>query len=99
MGKQIVPLLTILAMVFGAFFWVDGHYAKCADMKSLQNRFNIHETGTILNQKQQRLWTYEDRYGKDPAKVQDPAARQEMKQLQIDVPDLRDKLKVMESQQ
>ena len=93
---KIISILTILGFAFGAFFWADAHYAKCAEVKSLEKRVNLAETGTILNQKQTRLWAYEDRYGKDAAKVSDPIARQEMKQLQVDIPALRSKMDALE---
>jgi hypothetical protein len=93
---KIIYILTILSFAFGAFFWADTHYAKCAELKSLEKRVNLAETGTILNQKQARLWAYEDRYGKDPAKIPDPITRQEMKQLQVDIPALRGKMDALE---
>jgi hypothetical protein len=93
---KIISILTILGFAFGAFFWADTRFAKCAEVKSLEKRVNLAETGTILNQKQTRLWAYEDRYGKDPAKVSDPITRQEMKQLQVDIPALRGKMDALE---
>lgn len=96
MLKQIVAILTILGFAFGAFLYFDAKYAKCAELKSLEKRVNLAETGTILNQKQTRLWAYEDRYGRDATNIPDPIARQEMKQLQVDVPALRGKMDAME---
>lgn len=97
MTAKIAAILTILGLLFGAVLWVDSRYAKCAETKSLEKRVNIMETGTVLNQKQSRLWAYEDRYGVDAAKVSDPNTRQEMKQLQVDVPVLRERMKALEA--
>jgi hypothetical protein len=99
MIAKLVAILTLLALVFGGFFWLDGHYAKCAEVKTLEKRVNLFEANTVLNTKQSRLWAYEDRYGTDPAKVSDPITRQEFKQLQVDVPVLRNKIKAMEAPQ
>jgi hypothetical protein len=97
MVTKLATILTILGLVFGAVLWVDSRYAKCAEVKSLERRVNLAETGTVLNAKQSRLWAYEDRYGKDATKVSDPGDRQEMKQLQVDVPKLQDRMKVLEA--
>ena len=97
MTAKIAAILTILSLSIGACFWVDAHYAKCAEVKSLEKRVNLMETGTVLNSKQSRLWAYEDRYGKDATQVSDPMARQEMKQLQVDVPKLQERVKALEA--
>jgi hypothetical protein len=91
--------LSLLGLIYGGLCFVDSRYAKSADTKSLERRVNLMEAGTVLNQKQSRLWAYEDRYGKDPTKVTDPITRQEMKQLQLDVPKLQDKVRTLENQQ
>jgi hypothetical protein len=94
---KVVATLTLIGMAFGVLFWADARFAKCAETKSLERRVNLMETGTVLNQKQSRLWAYEDRYGRDAMSVSDPIARQEMKQLQIDVPKLQERMKVLEA--
>lgn len=99
MIPKIVAVLTLLGLIYGGISWIDGRYAKCAEVKSLEKRVNLQETGTVLNQKQSRLWAYEDRYGKDAAKVSDPITRGEMKQLQVDVPKLQDRIKALEAPQ
>ena len=99
MITKLVAILTILGFIFGTGLWIDNRYAKCAETKSLEKRVNLMETGTVLNQKQSRLWNYEDKYGKDATKVSDPDDRKEMKQLQIDVPKLQERVRVLESPQ
>lgn len=99
MMTKLVAICTILGFIFGAGLWVDNRYAKCAEVKSLEKRVNLAETGTVLNQKQSRLWQYEDRYGKDAAKVSDSSDRQDMRQLQVDVPKLQERMKVLEAPQ
>jgi hypothetical protein len=100
---KLLTIASLLGILIGGLAWVDGRYAKCADLqtesiqrKALEKRVNLAEVGTVLNTKQARLWAYEDRYGKDSTAIQDPLSRQEMKQLQIDVPVLRNKLSDME---
>ena len=97
MIAKIVAVLTLVGLIYGGLCFVDSRYAKSADTKSLEKRVNLMETGTVLNQKQSRLWAYEDRYGVDAAKVSDPNTRQEMKQLQVDVPVLRERMKALEA--
>ncbi len=97
MITRLIAIGTLIGLGFGGILWIDNRYAKCAETKTLEKRFNIFETGTVLNQKQSRLWTYEDRYGKDAANVPDPNTRQEMKQLQVDVPALQKKMDTLEN--
>ena len=97
--KQIATILGIVAILFGAWFTLDARFAKCAELKSLDRRVTLGETNSALNSKQSRLWAYEDRYGKDAAKVSNPGDRQEMKQLQVDVPRLQERVKALEAPQ
>ena len=95
--KTISLFVGIIASLFAGWFFMDARWAKCAELKSLERRVNLGETNTVLNTKQSRLWAYEDRYGKDAAKVGDPGDRQEMKQLQVDVPKLQERVKALEA--
>ena len=99
MITKVVGIIAILTFLFGIYSWGDKNLARCADVKSLEKRVNLMETGSVLNQKQSRLWAYEDRYGRDAAKVADPITRNEMKQLQVDVPKLQDRMKSLEAPQ
>jgi hypothetical protein len=78
---KIISILTILGFLCGAALWVDNHYAKCAEVKAIERRLDYKIESDKLAITQGRLWTLEDRYGMDPAKVQNSEVRQQMKEL------------------
>ena len=71
-------------------------YAKCADQKAIERRLDIKIEGDILNQRQQRLWQLEDRYGSDPDKVQNPEIKTQMKEIKAGIGMQQDRLKALE---
>jgi hypothetical protein len=97
MTAKIVAVLTLLGLVYGGLTWVDGRYAKCADQKAIERRLDIKIEGDVLNQKQQRLWQLEDRYGSDPDKVQNPEIKVQMKEMKSGIAIQQDRLKVLEA--
>jgi predicted nucleic acid-binding Zn-ribbon protein len=111
MIAKLVAIGTILGMLFGAGLWIDNRYAKSAetkaeiqtakdDTKRVEKDFKIFSTGIARDTKQNRLWSLEDRYKtKDPTQVSNPSDRQEMRQLQMEVPALGNKLDALEKPQ
>ena len=91
-----IAILTLIGMAFGVLFWVDGRFAKCAEVKAIERRLDYKIESDVLNQKQDRLWKLQDRYGMNPAAVADPAIRQAIKDLQSDVDAQRDRVNRLE---
>ena len=96
MTSKIIAILTLLGLIYGGLAWVDGRYAKCADQKAIERRLDIKIEGDILNQRQQRLWQLEDRYGSDPDKVQNPEIKTQMKEIKAGIGMQQDRLKALE---
>ena len=111
MITKLVAICTILGFIFGAGLWVDNRYAKCSETKvdiqvakdetkRVEKDFKIFSTGIVRDTKQNRLWSLEDRYKtKDPTQVSNTMDRQEMRQLQIEVPALGSKLEALAAPQ
>lgn len=95
--KQLVSIVTIIGMAFGAYFFLDSRYAKCGDVKAIERRLDVKIEGDILNQQQNRLWAMEDRYGSDPDKIQDQDKRQQMKELKVNIENQRNRVRSLES--
>ena len=99
MVGKIIALLTLVALLYGgltAITALDARYAKCQEVKSIERRLDVKIEGDILNQKQSRLWQMEDRYGADPEKVQNPEAKQQMKELRVGISTQENRLKALE---
>jgi archaellum component FlaC len=90
---KILSILTIIGMAFGVFFYVDAHYAKCAEVKAIERRLDYKIESDKLTATQARLWSLEDRYGSDPDKVQNPEIKQQMKELKSSLNGLEDRVK------
>ena len=91
-----ISILTLIGMAFGVFFYLDTHYAKCAEVKAIERRLDYKIESDKLNATQDRLWTMEDRYGPDPDKVVDPTVRQRMKELKSDLVTIKDRVNKLE---
>jgi hypothetical protein len=111
MITKLVAIGTLLSFILVAAMWIDNRYAKCSETKAdiqiakdetkrVEKDFKIFSTGIVRDTKQNRLWSLEDRYKtKDPTQVSNPADRQEMRQLQIEVPALGNKIDALENPQ
>lgn len=92
--KTIISILTILGIAFGAYFWLDNEYAKCAEVKKIEQRLDHKIATDYLQSKQQRIWALEDRY---PNKDKMPTpVKEEYRQLQEEKKLLEKKIEVME---
>ena len=96
MVGKIIALLTLVALLYGGVTVIDSRYAKSQEVKSIERRLDVKIEGDILNQKQSRLWQMEDRYGADPEKVQNPEAKQQMKELRVGISTQENRLKALE---
>ena len=105
MITKIVAVLTLLGILYGAAAVIDARYFKSseaqvmkAENKELKKSVDMLSTGITRDAKQNRLWALEDRYKtSDPTKVPDPDKKQEMRQLQMDLPVLQKKLDMLEA--
>lgn len=96
MITKIVAVFTLLGILYGAAAFIDNRYAKAQEQKAVERRLDIKIEGDILNQKQDRLWKLEDRYGSDPDKVQNPEIKLQMKEIKAEIAVQTDRLKGLE---
>jgi hypothetical protein len=94
--KTIVTLIVIISACFSVYFYIDGHYAKCADVS--QAKEQVAQVSQRLDYKivsdqyravQQRIWLIEDRFA---AKKMDKTTKEEYQKLQTDKDDLKRQL-------
>jgi hypothetical protein len=97
MITKLAAIGAILAFLSGFGLWIDNRYAKCQEMKSIERRLDVKIEGDILNQKQDRLWKLEDRYGADPDKVQNPEIKVQMKEMKAGIAVQQNRLKALEA--
>jgi hypothetical protein len=60
--KNVISLCTLIGIVFGAYFFMERHYALAEDFKQLEQRFNYK---TLFDQRQavqQQIWEIERSY-------------------------------------
>ena len=62
---QVVLAVTALTVIIGGWVSLDGYVAKAADLRLTDARLDEWKTSDDLAKIQQRLWRYQDRYGKD----------------------------------
>ena len=96
MITKIISIFTLLGFTFGIYFYIDSHYAKCADVKIIEQRLDYKIESDKLITTQERLWKLEDRFGSDPDKIQDQVMRQRMKELKSEIEIQRERVKKLE---
>lgn len=93
--SQIAALLGIIAICFGAYLFLDTHFAKCAELKAVEKRLDYKIENDKLMGMQQRQWQQQAQY---PVPAMAPINEQkQMKELEADIDMQRDKVKKMES--
>jgi len=60
--RLILPVLILLSMAFGTYFFIDNRYARSEDLERLERRLEYAITADALERTQQRIWTILDRY-------------------------------------
>lgn len=91
--QSIIGLITIIGIVFSAYFFVDNKYAKAGEVRQLEQRFEHKITTDALKSTQNRLWQLEDKYGSDINKIRDSGVKKEMKELKEEIEMQKEKLK------
>lgn len=95
-SRNIAPLATVatlIALLFAGFFWVDAQYAKAADVRQLERRFDLKVTNDLLEQTQTRIWQLQDRVQQKP---DDATAKEDLRKLIEEKQRLEEKRKALE---
>ena len=58
----IAAIIAIFGAFWGAYSFVDNHYAKVEEVKLIEQRLDYKIDSDKLYEMQNRLWKYEDRY-------------------------------------
>lgn len=64
--SALVSVVTIVGIAFGAYFYIEGNYAKAAEVQKIEQRLEYKIKSDQGKEVQQRLWLLEDRYEKKP---------------------------------
>ncbi len=91
--KAIIAILTILGFAFGAFFYIDGHYANCEDVKKIEKRLDYKILSDQLQSIQQRIWTIKERF---EGRKMDKTTTEELQQLEVNKEETGNKIKALE---
>ena len=95
MITTIISIATIIGLCFSTYFFIDTRYAKCADVKQLENRLDYKIENDKLMAIQQRTWQLEGHY---PQITQAPPdIQQQYKELKSDLEMQRNKVQKMEA--
>jgi hypothetical protein len=92
--RTIGAVLAIVAMLFGAYFYVDSRYAQCAELRALERRLEYKIQNDQLMGMQQRLWQLEERYPKGDQAP--PPVQTQMKELNHAIEMQKEKVKRIE---
>jgi len=60
--KTIIGILVIIGVFFGAYQYQESRYAKCGELKAIEQRLDYKILTDQSQSIQQRIWTIEDRY-------------------------------------
>jgi hypothetical protein len=91
--KKIIAILTILGFAFGAYFYIDGKYASCEDVKKIEKRLDYKIISDQLQAIQDRIWKILDRF---QGKKMDMTTEEELRTLEVKKEQLREKTKILE---
>lgn len=72
--QSAIGILTLVGLLFSAYFFVDARFAKCADVQHIERRLEYKIENDQLIGMQQRIWSLDDRYpdiSKAPVSVQE----------------------------
>lgn len=93
--KTIIAILTILAFAFGAYFYLEDHYAKAEDVRKIEKRLDYKIVSDQLQSIMERIWKIRDRYEK---KEMDITVKEELRELEKKKEELTNRTKSMEEQ-
>lgn len=86
-------ILGVLIAAVSAFFAIDSHYAKAADVKVVQQRLELKIQEDRLDRLQERIWKLEDRY-QDFSKAPAPV-KEEKRKLDADKVQVNDRIQML----
>lgn len=93
--SALVSVITIVGMAFGAYFYIEGNYAKAEEVQKIEQRLEYKIKSDQGKEIQQRLWLLEDRYERRPmaetTKEEYRKLQEEKKAIDNDLNQLRKK--------
>jgi len=108
--QLIAGVLAIIAIVFGAYFYMEARYAKAEEMKKaddsisnsmkkMEERLDLKITGDLYKDTEQRIYRIEDRMGGKPISEWPQETRDEYRRLQGELKELKEDLTIMKAKQ
>jgi len=91
--KTIGFVLLIVSTVTGFLFWADNRYAQQTKLKAVEQRLDYKIIFDQYQATNQRIWTIEDRCGKQPC---DQTTTEELRNLKETKEVLKTKMDVLE---
>ena len=88
----LVTLATLFSVLFGAYFWLENHYARAEQVAQLEQRFEIKVTSDFLRETNARIWQLEDRLQAQP---DDLTAKEEHRKLKEEKARLERQLEIL----
>ena len=89
----IIAILTIISIVFGGFFWIEGRYALSEELKKVQQRLDYKILNDQFQAISEIIWKIKDRVGENP---KNQTIKEELQKLESDKESLRIKIESME---
>ncbi len=79
--SSLVSVATIVGIAFGAYFYIEGNYAKAGEVQKIEQRLEYKIKSDQGKEVQQRLWLLEDRYEK---KTMPETIKEEYRKLEVE---------------
>lgn len=90
---SIISVITLISLCFGAYFWLDSHYASAQQVKQIEQRLDYKIKSDMVQSIQERIWKIDDRCS---AVKCDVTVKEERRKLQSDLENAKGQLKAQE---
>jgi len=91
-------LATLMTSLYGGLEWADTRYANAGDVKAIELRLEQKILTDQLRDIEVRLWTLQERYGKELEKPEHATLRAEYQRLQQQQHDIEEQLQDIREQ-